>query len=34
MLDCKLNEKSELNRITGAFNKMVGMFIRKFATVD
>ena len=34
MLDCKLNEKSELNRITGAFNRMVGMFIRKFATVE
>ena len=34
MLDCKLNENSELNRITGAFNRMVGMFIRKFATVE
>ena len=34
ILDCKLNKKSELNRITGAFNRMIGMFLRKFATAE
>ena len=34
MLDCKLNGKSELYRITGAFNRMVDMFLRKLATVE
>ena len=32
--DCKLNEKSELNRIIISFDRMVGMFLRKFPTVE
>ena len=33
-LDCKLDEKSELNRNIGSFNNMIDMFLRTIATVE
>lgn len=33
ILNHKLNENSEIDRITSNFNKVVGMFLRKFSTI-